>query len=36
MACIHVLPQNLAENLVGKLVHKDECVKCFASSVRFM
>lgn len=36
MACVHVVSDNYASSLQGKLVYKDECTKCFTSSVREM
>lgn len=35
MACSHLIKKNLADSLQGKLIYKDECTKCFASSVIF-
>lgn len=34
MACVHFVSQNWTDSLQGKLIYKDECVKCFANCVR--
>ena len=33
MSCSHLINDNLAVSLQGKLIYKDECTKCFASCV---
>lgn len=35
MSCLHLSFNNIDFNLYGKLIHKDECTKCFYTSVRY-